>query len=90
MFLFVSIPSDVYDNRPHIHIFKRGGRHLKSLAKIWIEKNGEKNIEVAESVLSAKDLDMIINAIDKNWDFINNQISKSFNGEKTRLKNLGD
>ena len=45
MFLLVSIPTDVNDNRRHIHIFRKGGRHLYSVAKIWIERNGMKNIE---------------------------------------------
>ena len=30
MFLLVSIPTDVNDNRRHIHIFRKGGRHLHS------------------------------------------------------------
>ena len=45
MFLLVSIPTDVNDNRRHIYIFRKGGRHLHSVAKIWIERNGMKNIE---------------------------------------------
>ncbi len=64
MFLLVSIPTDVYDNRRHVLVFRKGGRHLKSLAKIWIEKSGDKCIEVAESDLSAKDLSMLTDAID--------------------------
>ncbi len=80
MFILVSIPTDIYDNRRHIHIFRKGGRHLKSVAKIWIEKEGAKFIEVAESELSAKDLNMVIEAIDKNWTFINEQITKVFKG----------
>lgn len=88
MFLFVSIPTDINDNRRHIHIFKRGGRHLHSVAKIWIESNGAKCIEIAESSLSAKDNAMLVDAIDRHWTFLNNQISKTFRGEKTIVKNL--
>ncbi len=88
MFLLVSIPTDIYDNRRHVHVFRKGSRHLKSIAKIWIEKSGNKCIEVAESDLSAKDLEMLVSAIDQNWDFINEQITKAFKGEKTRIKNL--
>lgn len=88
MFLIVSIPTDINDNRRHVHIFKKGGRHIHSLAKIWIERNGVKDIEIAESYLSAKDNAMIVNAIDRHWDFINQQITKSFNGEKTVVKNI--
>ena len=55
---------------------------MKSVAKIWIESGGLKCIEIAESVLSAKENKMITDAIDRNWDFINDQISKTFIGEK--------
>lgn len=88
MFLLVSIPTDINDNRRHVHVFKKGGRHLHSLAKIWIERNGEKCIEIAESQLSVKDNEMILQAIDKYWEFINEQISKTFRGEKTKIKNI--
>ena len=88
MFLLVSIPTDINDNRRHVHIFKKGGRHLHSLAKIWIKRDGKKCVEIAESQLSAKDNEMLIKAIDKHWEFINSQISKTFRGEKTRIKNI--
>lgn len=88
MFLLVSIPTDINDNRRHVHIFKKGGRHLHSLAKIWIERDGKKCVEIAESQLSAKDNEMLIKAIAKHWEFINSQISKTFRGEKTRIKNI--
>lgn len=88
MFLLVAIPTDVYDNRRHVHVFRRGGRHLRSLAKIWIEREGVKCVEIAESELSEKDNELLLKAIDKHWDFINEQITKTFNGEKTRLKNI--
>lgn len=82
MFLIVSIPTDINDNRRHVHIFKKGGRHLRSVAKIWIERNGLKEIEIAESTLSSKENEMIITALDKHWIFINEQITKTFKGEK--------
>lgn len=88
MFILVSIPTDVNDNRRHVHIFRKGGRHLHSLAKIWIEQNGVKCVEIAESKLSAKDNAIIMDAINRHWDFINEQITKTFNGEKTKIKNI--
>ncbi|EEY84405.1 hypothetical protein DXC95_13335 [Parabacteroides sp. 20_3] len=88
MFLIVSIPTDINDNRRHVHIFKKGGRHLRSVAKIWIERNGLKEIEIAESTLSSKENEMIITALDKHWIFINEQITKTFKGEKTIVKNI--
>ncbi len=88
MFLLVSIPTDVNDSRRHIHVFHKGGRHLHSVAKIWIERNGAKDIEIAESLLSAKDNAMIVAAIDRHWEFLNEQITRTFNGEKTKVKNI--
>ena len=88
MFLLVSITMDVNDNRRHIHVFRKGGRHLHSVAKIWIERNGFKDIEIAESLLSAKDNAMIVAAIDRHWEFLNEQITRTFNGEKTKVKNI--
>lgn len=61
---------------------------MRSVAKIWIEKNGIKFVEVAYSELSAKDNAMLVKAIEDNWDFLNDQITKSFNGEKIIIKNL--
>ena len=88
MFILVAISLDVNDNRRHVHIFKKGMRHQHSLAKIWIEKNGEQCVEIAESELSAKDNEMLVAAINNHWEFINNQITKVFNGEKTVSINI--
>ena len=88
MFILVAISLDVNDNRRHVHVFKKGMRHQHSLAKIWIEKNGEQCVEIAESELSAKDNDMLIAAINNHWEFINKQITKVFNGEKTVSINI--
>lgn len=64
------------------------GRHQHSVAKIWIEKEGKRCIEVAESKLSQKDNKMIVQAISNNWDYINEQITRCFNGEKTIIKSI--
>ena len=87
-FILVAIPLDINDNRRHVHVFRKGGRNRKSVAKIWIEANGAKCIEIAESELSAKENAMIVDAIDRHWEFINDQISLTFKGEKTVLKNI--
>lgn len=88
MFILVSISTDVHDNHRHVHVFKKGGRHLHSLAKIWIEQNGEKCVEIAESQLSTRENAMIVDAINRHWEFIYNQITKTFNGERTRIRNI--
>ena len=88
LFLLVSIPTDINDRRRHIHIFKKGRRHLKSVAKIWIEKEGQKCVEIDYSGLTSKENAMLVKAIEDHWDFLNEQITKSFKGEKTIVKNL--
>jgi len=88
MFLLISIPTDINDNRRHIHIFRKGARHLKSVAKIWIEKNGDPYVEIAYSELTPKENAMLVEAIQRNWNFLNEQITRSFNGEKTTVKDL--
>ena len=88
MFILIAISLDVNDNRRHVHVFKKGMRHQHSLAKIWIEKNGEQCVEIAESELSAKDNEMLVAAINNHWEFINKQITKVFNGEKTVSINI--
>ena len=87
-FILVAIPLDANDNRRHVHVFKKGARHRRSVAKIWIEANGAKCIEIAESELSARENQMIVDAIDRHWEMINEQISMTFRGEKTVLRNI--
>ena len=47
-----------------------------------------KDIEIAESLLPAKDNAMIVAAIDRHWEFLNEQITRTFNGEKTKVKDI--
>lgn len=88
VFMLVVLPIDINDNRRHVHIFYRGKRDQECVAKIWIESNGEKCIEIAYSSLTSKENEAIMNAIDRNWDFINTQIDKTFAGQKTISKKL--
>ena len=88
MFILVAISLDRNDNRRHVHVFYKGKRHQHSVAKIWIEKNGEPCVEIAESELSAKDNEMLVAAINRHWKAINEQITRTFNGEKTISINI--
>jgi len=45
-------------------------------------------VETAESELSAKDNKTLVDAINRHWAFINEQITKTFNGERTIVKNI--
>ena len=89
MFVLVSIPVDKRDNRRHVHVFHQNGRHQRSVAKIWIEKNGRQCVEIAESSLSPRENKMLVDAINVHWIFINDQITRCFNGERTISKNIG-
>ena len=88
MFILVAISLDINDNRRHVHVFYKGKRHQHSLAKIWIEKNGVQCVEIAESELSARENETLVAAINRHWEFINKQITKVFNGEKTISINI--
>lgn len=84
----VAISLDVNDNRRHVHVFWKGKRHQHSLAKIWIEKNGVQCVEIAESELSSRENEILVAAINRHWKSINEQITKTFNGEKTISINI--
>lgn len=88
MFILVAISIDANDNRRHVHVFRKGRRHQHSLAKIWIERNGKQCVEIAESELSAKENEMLLAAINRHWESINEQVSKTFRGEKTVSINI--
>ena len=59
-----------------------------TVAKIWIEENGEKKIEVAWSELTADEEALIIEAIDKYWDELNRMIDDVFAGKKIQIKRI--
>lgn len=84
----VAISLDVNDNRRHVHVFWKGKRHQHSLAKIWIEKNGVQCVEIEESELSSRENEILVAAINRHWKSINEQITKTFNGEKTISINI--
>ena len=90
-FILSVFPADVNEGRRHIHVIKRGNKRSHkgdTVAKIWIEKNGKKNIEVAWSELSASDEVEILKAIDENWESLNRNIEKVFAGKKIQIRRL--
>ena len=88
MFILVAISIDANDNRRHVHVFYKGKRHQHSLAKIWIESDGHQCVEIADSCLSTRDNEMLVSAINRHWKYINEQVTKAFNGEKTTSINI--
>ena len=61
--------TDKYENRRHVHVFPRlkGSRGKYSVAKIWLESHGQKQVEIYESSLSSKENDLLLRIIDDNW-----------------------
>lgn len=88
VYMLIALPIDINDNRRHVHVFIKGKRTQKCVAKFWIESNGEKCIEIAYSSLSNRDNEMIMAALDRNWEYINNQITAVFEGKKTVANKL--
>ena len=92
-FILSVFPADANENRRHIHVVKRGRKNSHrghTVAKIWIEENGQKKIEIAWSELSSSEEAEIVNAIDKYWDELNQKIDDVFAGKKIRIKKFKD
>lgn len=90
-FILSVFPADVNENRRHIHVVRRGKKRSHkgdTVAKIWIEKNGKKDIEVSWSELSAAEEAVVVKAIDDNWESLNRSIEKVFSGRKVQIKKL--
>lgn len=90
-FILSVFPADATENRRHIHVVRRGSKKSHrgdTVAKIWIEENGQKKIEVAWSELSSDEETLIIEAIDKHWDELNRLIDDVFAGKKIQIKKI--
>jgi hypothetical protein len=90
-FILSVFPADATENRRHIHVVRRGNKKSHrgdTVAKIWIEENGQKKIEVAWSELSSDEETLIIEAIDKHWDELNRLINDVFAGKKIQIKKI--
>ena len=90
-FILSVFPADRDENRRHIHVVRRGGKQThrgQTVAKIWIEKDGKKCVEVAWSLLDALEEKMILQAIDENWAELNKLIDQVFDGKKVQVKRI--
>ena len=92
MYFILSVfPADVTENRRHIHVVRRGSKKShrgNTVAKIWIEENGQKKIEVAWSELNADEETVILKAIDEHWKELNQLIDDVFAGKKIQIKRI--
>ena len=90
-FILSVFPADATENRRHIHVVRRGSKKSHrgdTVAKIWIEKDGQKDIEIAWSELSADEEAEIVKAIDDNWEELNRLIDEVFAGKKINIKRI--
>ena len=58
------------------------------MAKVWIEENGQKKIEIAWSELTSSEEEEVIKAIDEHWDELNRLIDDVFAGKKIKIKRI--
>ncbi len=90
-FIFSVFPADATENRRHIHVVRRGSKKSHrgdTVAKIWIEENGAKKIEVAWSELSSDEEVEVLKAIDEHWEELNKLIDDVFAGKKIQIKRI--
>lgn len=90
-FILSVFPADTFENRRHIHVVRKGSKRSHrgdTVAKIWIEKEGQKDIEIAWSELSSAEEEIIIRAIDENWETLNRKMDDVFEGKKIRIKKI--
>lgn len=90
-FILSVFPADATENRRHIHVVRRGSKKShrgNTVAKIWIEENGLKKVEIAWSELSSDEEALIIKTINKYWDELNNMIDDVFAGKKIKIKRI--
>ena len=90
-FILSVFPADATENRRHIHVVRRGSKKSHrgdTVAKIWIEENGLKKVEVAWSELSATEEAEVLDAIDKHWEELNQLIDDVFAGKKIQIRRI--
>ena len=90
-FILSVFPADATENRRHIHVVRRGSKKSHrgdTVAKIWIEENGAKKIEVAWSELSSDEEVEVLKAIDEHWEELNKLIDDVFAGKKIQIKRI--
>lgn len=88
-FYLATLPNDTLNERLHIHVIKSNATGpVKSFAKIWLESNGKKNIEVEYSYLKPFLLNELLVKIDCNWEIVIQQVKDILSGKKVKIINL--
>lgn len=87
-FILSVFPTDANENRRHIHVTRRGSKKAHvgdTVAKIWIEENGVRKIDIAWSELTADEEAAIVSIIENNYDYIIDSIDRVFSGRKVNI-----
>ncbi len=90
-FILSVFPADATENRRHIHVVRRGSKKSHrgdTVAKIWIDENGQKKIEIAWSELTGDEEAEVLKAIDEHWEELNRLIDDVFAGRKIQIKRI--
>lgn len=58
------------------------------MAKVWLETNGVPDVVIYESSLSTKENELLVQIIRENWAYIDQQLTKSYEGIKTEVKEI--
>ena len=90
-FILSVFPADATENRRHIHVVRRGSKKSHrghTVAKIWIEENGQKKIEIAWSELDAAEEAEVLKAVNDHWEELNRLIDDVFAGKKIQIKRI--
>lgn len=89
VFVLLSFPQDKNEGRRHLHLYQVNKNQAAFVAKIWIEKNGEKDVSIAyygktkvAKKFSTNDERAILNAISEKWEDINAKLDDFFEGKK--------
>lgn len=88
VYYLATLPNDTMRERLHIHVVKPHAHSFEVLAKIWIESNGNKQIEVAYSNLPSKLLSKLLTDLEDNWELVMQQVKAALGGAKVTIIKL--
>lgn len=88
VYYLATLPNDTLRERLHIHVVRPHAHGFYVLAKIWIESNGKKQIDVAYSDLPAKHLSQLLSDLEANWELVIQQVKNALGGAKVTIIKL--
>ncbi len=78
--------SDIYERRKHVHVTDSP---FTKICKFWIEKNGRRQIDLDYNKgFKQKEINVILEHINKNIDYIEEQLNNFYNGKRIINKKI--